>query len=199
MHSRGLEYNANYSHLLIGKSSRRLASEIHVSLTASALALQIHSLYREHHGFVQGLLRKRLGCSHKAADLAHDTFIRLLAREEPVVMREPRAYLTTVAQRVLANHWRREQVEHAYLNVLAQLPEASVPSLEERTILLETLIEIDRLLDGLPGQVRRAFLHAQLDGMSHAEIAAALGISISTVKRHLLRAAAQCYFALPPA
>jgi RNA polymerase sigma-19 factor, ECF subfamily len=101
-----------------------------------------------------------------------------------------------VAQRVLANHWRREQIERAYLDALARLPEAVTPSPEERSILLKTLVEIDCLLAGLPALAKRAFLHAQLDDMTHAEIAAEIGISISTVKRHLVRAGTQCYFAL---
>ncbi|MBZ8140539.1 RNA polymerase subunit sigma [Rubrivivax gelatinosus] len=169
-----------------------------MSAIDSPFAQQIHRLYSGHHGWLQGWLNKKLGCSQRAADLAHDTFVRLLAREEPVRIEEPRAFLTTIAQRVLSNHRRREQLERAYLDAIAQAPQALAPSPEERAILLETLIEIDRLLDGLPVLAKRAFLHAQLDGMGQAEIAAALGISVSTVKRHLLRAAAQCYFA-PPA
>lgn len=156
----------------------------------------LHDLYVDHHGWLHNWLRRRLGCSHRAHDLAHDTFLRLLTREVPVAIDEPRAFLTVVARRVLSNHRRREQLERAYLDALAQLPEASAPSAEERALLFETLVQIDRLLDGLPAPVRKAFLLAQLDGLSHAEIAAELDISISTVKRHLLRAGAQCYFAL---
>ena len=167
-----------------------------MSAAETALHTQIHMLYSDHHGWLHGWLRKKMGCSHRAADLAHDTFVRLLARDEPVAIQEPRAFLTTVAQRVLANHWRREHIERAYLEALAQAPQAFAPSPEERAMLLETLVEIDRLLAGLPPQAKRAFLHAQLDGMGQAEIAAELGISISTVKRHLVRASAQCYFAL---
>lgn len=161
-----------------------------------ALHQEITSLYSDHHGWLQGWLRKKLGDASKAADLAHDTFVRLLAREELIAAREPRAFLTTVAQRVLFNHWRREELERAYLNALAHMPEALAPSPEERAILLESLIEIDRMLDGLPLPVKRAFLYAQLDGMGHAEIAAELNISITTVKRYLVRAGVQCYFAI---
>lgn len=171
-------------------------SAAQLAFPRDALHHQVGSLYGDHHGWLYGWLRKKLGCSQRAADLAQDTFVRLLAREESVAIREPRAFLTTVAQRVLANHWRREQIERAYLAALAQGPVVLTPSPEERAMLLETLVEIDRLLDALPQQVRRAFLLAQFDGAGHADIAGVLGISISTVKRHLVRAAGQCYFAL---
>jgi RNA polymerase sigma-19 factor, ECF subfamily len=141
-------------------------------------------------------LRRKLGCAHRAADLAHDTYLRLLARDEPVDAREPRAFLTTVAQRVLYNHWRREQIEQSWLEAIAHLPEPLAPSPEERALILETLHEIDALLDGLPAPVKRAFLLAQLDGATHAQIAKELRISLATVKRYLVRAGEQCFFAL---
>lgn len=155
---------------------------------------EISMLYSDHHGWLRGWLRRRLGDAHQAADLAHDTFIQLLARAEPVAAREPRAFLTTVAQRVLANHWRRQQLERAYLAALAAQPEPFDVSPEERAIVLETLLEIDRMLGGLPTPVKQAFLMSQLDGMRQAEIAAAMSISLTTVKRYLARAAQQCYF-----
>ncbi len=159
---------------------------------------EVSTLYVDHHGWLLGWLRRRLGDAHQAADLAHDTFVRLLAREEPVLAREPRAFLTTVAQRVLFNHYRRQQLERAYLEALAQAPQALALSPEARALLLETLDEIDRLLDGLPPAVRRAFLLSQLDGMAQADIAATLGVSLTTVKRYIVQAGVQCYFAAAP-
>lgn len=168
-------------------------------MTDQASPLCVETLYNDHHGWLRGWLRRRLGDAHQAADLAHDTFVRLLTREDTVVVHEPRAYLTTIAQRVIANHRRREKLEQAYLEALAQEPEAVALSVEARAILLETLVEIATLLDGLPVLIKRAFLMSQLDAMTHAEIADALGISVTTVKRHIARAARQCYFpdALP--
>ncbi|KWK68915.1 RNA polymerase subunit sigma [Burkholderia ubonensis] len=138
---------------------------------------EIDSLYVGHHAWLHGWLSRKLGCAHRAADLAHDTFMRLLARDEPIGADEPRAFLTTVAQRVLYNHWRREQLERAYLDALAQRPEAHAPTPEARAVVLETLLEIDRLLDGLP-------------------LAAKLDVSLSTVKRYLVKAGTQCFFAM---
>jgi RNA polymerase sigma factor (sigma-70 family) len=160
-----------------------------------AVPSSIEMLYCDHHSWLRGWLSKKLGNGHQAADLAQDTFVRLLAKEETPVLQEPRAFLTTVAKRVLANHWRREQLEQAYLEALANVPEAYAISPEEQAILLESLIEIDRLLNGLPTLVKRAFLLTQLDGLNHAEVAAELGISVTTVKRYLAKAAQQCFFA----
>jgi RNA polymerase sigma-70 factor (ECF subfamily) len=155
----------------------------------------IATLYVDHHGWLQGWLRRRLGDSFVAADLAHDTFVRILAKDVPPAIREPRALLTTIAQGLLSNMHRHRRIEQAYLDALALLPEAQVPSPETQAILLETLVEIDRLLDGLPGPVRQAFLLSQLDGLRQSEIARRLGLSVPTVKRHIARALAQCCFA----
>lgn len=159
---------------------------------------EVAGLYNEHHRWLSAWLRNRLGDAHQAADIAHDIFVRLLSREVPVEAREPRAFLTTVAQRALFSHYRRQQLERAYLEALAHLAPQFAASPEERALLLETLVEIDRLLDGLPAVVRKAFLLSQLDGLKQAEIAQELGISLATVKRHLVKAGMHCIFAIAP-
>ena len=156
----------------------------------------VEVLYNDHHHWLTGWLRRKLGCPESAADLAQDTFVRVLTARETPTLVEPRAFLTTVAKRVLFNFYRRQDLERAYLDALAQMPEHVAPSEEERAIILQTLLELDQLLDGLPTQVKRAFLLAQLDGLTYAQIGAELGISIATVKRHLSKALLRCYFAL---
>ncbi|MBR0564961.1 sigma-70 family RNA polymerase sigma factor [Azoarcus sp. L1K30] len=162
--------------------------------TASSLD-SLASLYREHHGWLRDWLRRRLSSSDLAADLAHDTFLRLLTQAEQATPEKPRAFLTTIAQRVLASHFRRHYLEQAWLEALARQPELAAPSEETRALWLEALHEIDRLLGTLPSVVRRAFLLSQLDGLSHAQIASELDISVATVKRHIVKAGTLFYFA----
>jgi len=164
--------------------------------TPGTLPSTVEMLYSHHHSWLRGWLHRRLGSAEQAADIAHDTFVRLLGSERvPASFDEPRAYLTTVAQNLVSNHWRRQKLERAYLEALAQVPRDVEWSPETRAIMLETLLELDRLLDGLPTIVRQAFLYSQLDGQTHAQIAATLGISIPTVKRYLAKALQRCYFA----
>ena len=153
----------------------------------------VEVLYHDHHHWLTGWLRRKLGCPHSAADLAQDTFIRVLSARETPTLIEPRAFLTTIAKRVLFNHYRRQDLERAYLDALAQMPELAAPSEEERAIILQTLMELDQLLDGLPVLVKRAFLLAQLDGLTCPQIAARLGVSLATAERYIARALRSCY------
>lgn len=163
--------------------------------TANRLpSLEITALYREQHGWLCQWLRRRLGCSQIAADLAQDTFVRLLTREDPLPIRDSRVFLSTVAHRVMCNHLRRLKLERAYLQALATLPEAFMPSPEEQAIAMQTLLDLDRALDGLEAPVRKAFLWSQVDGMSHEDIAAQLGVSVTTVKRYIVKAGVRCFF-----
>lgn len=167
-----------------------------MTAVTSPASQSVEGLYLVHRHWLTEWLRSRLGCPDNAADLAQDTFMRLLTAREVTPIREPRAFLTTVAKRVLFNHYRRQDLERAYLEALSQMPEPLAPSEEHRAIILQTLLELDALLDGLPVLVKRAFLLAQVDGLDYQDIADELGISLATVKRYLHKAAMRCYFAL---
>src|SRR5690606_27953000 len=71
-------------------------------------------------------------------------------------------------------------------------PELRECSPEERVLMLETLLQLDAMLDGLGPRVRQAFLLAQLDGLGYAEIARRLGVSVSSVTKYMARATEQC-------
>ncbi|WP_188036282.1 sigma-70 family RNA polymerase sigma factor [Pseudomonas sp. EZ-C24] len=152
----------------------------------------VQSLYEAHHQWLCGWLRQRLGCVDNAADLAQDTFIRVITQRKATELREPRAYLSTIARSLMIDMFRRRYLEQAYLETLALSPEPLDISPETRALIIETLMEIDRMLDGLGGRTREIFLLAQLDGLSYVEIGRRLNISVNTVKKHAVRALTHC-------
>ncbi|OZI77683.1 sigma-70 family RNA polymerase sigma factor [Bordetella genomosp. 12] len=153
----------------------------------------VEVLYGEHHGWLLGWLRRKLGNSFDAADLAHDTFVRVLRARDRDAIREPRSYLTTIAHGLVVSHWRHQAVERAWLQALAAQPEATVYSLEQRALILETLEDIASLLDGLPARVSSIFLLSQIEGLTYPQIAQQLGVSVNVVQKAMVRAMAQCY------
>ncbi|WP_311196333.1 sigma factor, partial [Pseudomonas chlororaphis] len=106
-------------------------------MPANDLSLRsaVNDLYCDHHGWLQGWLRKRLGNAFDAADLAQDTFVRVIKARSALDIREPRSYLSMIAKGLLIDLFRRRSLEQAYLDVLAAMPEALQPSPEEQAIL----------------------------------------------------------------
>lgn len=152
-----------------------------------------HILYQNYHRWLQHWLYRKVGCPHQAADLTQDTFVRVLGARNIDQLDEPRAFLMTLAQRVLFNFWRRRSLETAWLEALAWQPESYAPSAEDYALVREAIEILDHLLDGLPLRVRKVFLMNRLEEMTHVEIARVLGISVATVERDMKRALTHCY------
>ncbi|MFL9924103.1 sigma-70 family RNA polymerase sigma factor [Herbaspirillum lusitanum] len=153
--------------------------------------LDLRVLYSDHHGWLFGWLKWRMGNAADAADLAQETFLRLILKPAPGDMRSPgeaRAYLRTVAQGMCIDLWRRRQVEQAWLDTLAAQPEAVFPSPEHRAIVIETLMEIGALISRLGQKAQQAFVMAQIHGMPTRDIALELGVSERMVQKYLSQA-----------
>ena len=163
-----------------------------VSTVSPTHASHLNTLYSEHHGWLYGWLRGKLGNRAEAADLAQDTFLRLLGKHDAAPLREPRGYLATIARGLLIDRYRRQALEQAYLEALAQQAEPISICAETHAIIIETLLAIDRLLDRLGARTRAIFLLAQIEELSYVDIGRRLGVSLPTVKKHLVRAYTEC-------
>jgi len=165
-------------------------------MPVSADTRPLARMYDAHHGWLRSWLQRRTGCSWQAADLAQDTFLRILASPQSTAriaeIREPRSFLTTIARRVWVDFVRRDALEKAWLEALQQQSEPVVISAEEQALILETLLQIDAMLDGLGEKVSQAFLLSQLEGLRYAEIARRLGVSVSSVKKYMAKATEHC-------
>ncbi len=159
----------------------------------------ITELNCEHHGWLFGWLRRKLGCAHNAADLAQDTFTRILnARESVATLREPRAFLSTTARRLIIDQVRRKKIETAYLQELALTAQAleGFQSPEQILTTLEALEQIAFILEGMRDKQRQAFVLYYLDGLTQSEIARQLELSDRTVRKYLIQALLHCSHSL---
>lgn len=154
----------------------------------------IDHLYRDHHDWLRRWLCRRLDCSAAAADLAHDTFVRVLVsnRLPTTSAGEPRALLTHIARGLVIDHWRRQTVERAYLETLAHMPAHAAPSAETRALIIEALTRMDDMLSSMPARVREIFLLAQLDGLTLKQISQRTNTPLITVRRYIRRAMLAC-------
>ncbi len=150
----------------------------------------------DNQSWLQKFLSGKLGCSHDAQDLSQDTFIRVLTSSVSLLdLKEPRAYLATIANRLIIDKARRKKIELAYIETYGVHLEdqALSPSSEwvfENVRKLEALV---KLLEGLAEKPRAAFLMSRLDGMSYKEIAIELKVSVSMIKKYVAKSLLHCY------
>ncbi|MDF0732818.1 sigma-70 family RNA polymerase sigma factor [Pseudomonas entomophila] len=151
----------------------------------------VGSLFRSHYPWLCARLRRHVG-DGAAEDIAADTFVQLLSTPSVEPIRQPRALLTTIAQRLMYQLWRRRDLERGYLDALQHEEERLAPSSEALAQMLEALQAIDVLLDGLPAKVKATFLLSQLNGLTYPQIAEELGISQRSVSDYMAKAFTRC-------
>lgn len=137
----------------------------------------------------------RLRNAADASDLVQEVFLRLMRVERHESIRNPEAYVMTVACHVLHQHTLRN----------AMVPEAlsGVDALLDLQTAIETdpaaqvdaqrrLEELDRALEELALRVHTTFVLHRRDGMTLDDIAKQLGTSRSMVKKYLKKAILHC-------
>jgi len=138
-------------------------------------------------------LRRRAGRA-AAEDIVEDTWVRLRERSDPEGWREPRAVLFTTAANLATDAHRRQASGERFLSQHAAVGQVADPrpDPEGQADVLGRLERLTAALGSLPEACREAFLLNRLDAMSHAEIAAHLGVSTKTVQRYIERALRAC-------
>ena len=163
---------------------------------------RLQELYSDHHGWLLAWLRRKLGCPHHAADVAQSTFLRVMSvRDALCGVEQPRAWLTTTAQRLIIDEQRRRRVEQAYLEALGVLigEGDSHPSPEQTLAAIQALTQLSLVLDAVSAKARFAFIRHYLDGETHADVAHALGVSDRMVRKYLAQVLTQaCLLGLNP-
>ncbi|MCC7136764.1 MAG: sigma-70 family RNA polymerase sigma factor [Nitrosomonas sp.] len=162
---------------------------------ADTLTVAVDTLYRDHHSWLFVWLRKKLSCPHQAADIAHDTFTRILSLSHLPCLQEPRAYLVTTAKRLLIDQTRKQCIEQAYLAELTRTADAMdrFPSAEDIAATVQILNKISQVLEKLSKKPRQAFFLHYFDGLTHAAIAVELGVSDRMVRKYLVQALVHCH------
>jgi RNA polymerase sigma-70 factor, ECF subfamily len=149
------------------------------------------ALFERHGRLVQRVLARVLGPDPDLGDLLHDVFVQALESldrlDEP---KQLRIWLTSIAVFTARGHIRRRRRWRIvqYLP-LGQLPEPGVSSRVEEWS--EPLRATYRVFDQLGDDDRILIALRYIDGLELTEVAAAVGISLATVKRRLQRAQAR--------
>jgi len=123
-------------------------------------------------------------------DLAQETYLRLLRARDLGEVRDPKAYLLTVASNVVSEWRHREPPANLFVE------DGSAPVLEVDAVISQG--ELDQVLADFPPLTRAVVLLRFRDNLSCKDIARTLQLTDRQVRRHLTRAYEQLRKTLAP-
>ena len=163
-----------------------MSAALGISREASA-AERTADLYARHGQRVYSFCRSRLRNPEEAQDAAQTAFLYALGSlRRGVVPRNELAWLLTIADNVCRSSRRTLGRRLALVaNADVEELEAAAPSLNAET--REEIAQLRAALEQLPDRQRQAILLREWQGVSYADIAEQLGLSLAAVETLLFR------------
>lgn len=170
--------------------------EIHSSLDLEEQceALSVRLLVRRYHSSLLRFLRRRLSSAADMADVAQETYVRMLRYEGSREIRSPYALLLRVAYHVCQDLSRSDRVrrtdQHRDVDDLDLA--STVPCPDRHVAASEELERVLAAIEELPPRRRQVFLLHREHQLSYSEIAEHCGISVKMVEKHISSALTYC-------
>jgi len=131
---------------------------------------------------------RRLKDEQDAQEIVQELFIGLYTRRHTLVLNSSlEAYLRNALKYRVLNHFRHQTTRERYAQIMATQPTYSESEVEMRIEEAELNYRLKLATEQLPPKCREVFVLSKIEHMSNAKIAAQLGISVSTVEKHLSR------------
>jgi len=154
------------------------------------------SLYLERRADLIRFFTVRLRSASAAEDLVQDIYVRLSSRPAPADIQNPTAYLYRLGSNLMLDRLRGERRtahrDGAWLDSQTTRMGAEgvspEPSAEATVAARQRLAQLTTAIEGLGPQTQRVFRMHKFEGLSHSQVAAALGISRSAVEKHMMTA-----------
>lgn len=149
----------------------------------------LHSLFERYQKDLQRFVAHKFGAHHDAEDIVQDAFHNVLRGVDMSQLDNPKAYLYQTASNLALNRIRKQQNHTRYLAVADIPDEADDAEAPHRAYSSQRDLEkLRRALNGLSPKYRRTFLLSRLEDKTYREISDELGIPVSTVEKHMIKA-----------
>lgn len=139
-------------------------------------------LYRRYSAWLRARLRVRFGAD-AADDLVQEAYLRI-APYQSTGISSPKALLLRIASNLALDGIARDAVRNRHQHNTAASP-AAFDSPHEALLLKE-------IVRSIPEKDREVFLLSRFGGLTHAQIAARLGVAVKTVEWRMARALKHC-------
>lgn len=144
-----------------------------------------------HRSLLRGYFARRVRHAQDVEDCVQEVYLRALASAPSGGVGNWRGFLLRVADSLLVDRFRRGaarcQDAHQPLDESGELADHGAHSPESTALFRQELASLENALRDIDPLARHAFLLVRVDGLSHKEVAARLGLEVKMVSRHIER------------
>lgn len=165
--------------------------------------IELDALFRRYARELNTYAYRRLKDREAAADVVQDSFLRFLLwsreRRDAAFPNGPRFFLWRVVGNLTIDLIRRDRVLGPFMQLdeLAEQIADPAPTPDRCLEARQHYRLLKAALDGVPARHRDALLMNRVDGLTHAQIAARLGVSASMVSKYIMSVLEHCLDRLP--
>lgn len=133
-------------------------------------------------------LLKLIDTPELAEDMVQEIFMRIWASRKLLQdVDNLNAYIYSIARNIAYNGFKLHAKEQLLLTELKRQEVGTSYHHEHELVAKEVRQQIDRIIDNLTPMQRQVFKLSREGGLKHEEIAAQLGMSVLTVRKHIAR------------
>nr|WP_237486660.1 sigma-70 family RNA polymerase sigma factor [Pelagerythrobacter marinus] len=174
----------------IGRQPLTGGAPVNAGLGASGAGREDEDLFRSYRLPLRAFFARRLDSLEEVDDHVQEVFCRLCTLEEGKRPENPQAYVFQVAANLLRDRARRAMTRDAFTRQYALDNKDQVEELSPDRVLQgkQAVRALRAALEELPERTRTVFLLHRFEGYKYREIARRLGISASSVEKHMMSA-----------
>jgi RNA polymerase sigma-70 factor (ECF subfamily) len=155
----------------------------------------VERLFAEHHRALQAFFYRRIRTKSYAPDLVQEVYVRMLRVSDTDAIRNPEAYLYTVASNLVKEHAVLERrnantidVDDAGIQELL----GELPTVDRQLDTDRRVLRLRTVLAQLSPKCRATVILRYRHELSYEEIGSRLGVSSNMVKKYLAQALCHC-------
>ena len=154
--------------------------------------------FLEQQGSLKYFISRFVKRPHDIDDIAQETFIRAIRAEKRNEIEFPRAYIYRIARNLSYEFLSKKHVKLTQYIDDCAFEDLAVPISDTENIIAvnERMTKVKEAIADLPPQCQRVFIMHKVYGFKYREIASQLGISMSTVEKHIISGLRKCRHAV---
>ncbi len=151
--------------------------------------IAFEQLYHNYKDRIYGNLYKMVKSGEIAEEILQDLFVKIwIGRETLDTEKSFRSYLFKVSENLVYDFFRKAALNKKMESYLVSVAVPAASSVEQHINYKEGNYILTKAIESLPPRRKQIYILCKIEGKTYGEVSRLLGVSISTINEHIVKA-----------